>query len=267
MLSSVFRIKLPSIISSFVLRDLLRSFEVQRPARVLRPPSWDLTKVLVFLRGPPFEPLESASLRDLTRKTLFLVALATAKRVGEIQSLSAEVASCREGLVLAYLPEFVAKTESSSNPIDRVFTLRSLDDFVGNCPEEMLLCPVRALSVYMRRVGSMVARPRSLFLSPRFPSRGISKNAISFFLRDLIVASGAVGVAEGPAPRAHEVRSVATSVAFMRNWLVTRVLEAATWRSQSVFSTFYLRDVASTLGDLHSVASIIAAGQVVAGSE
>ena len=105
----------------------------------------------------------------------------------------------------------------------------------------------------------MVSRPRSPFLS--------SSSLLTSYLRDLMVASGAVGVAEGPAPRAHEVRSVATSVAFMRNWSVARVLEAATWRSQSVFSSFYLRDVASTLGDLHSVGSIIAAGQVVASSE
>ena len=105
----------------------------------------------------------------------------------------------------------------------------------------------------------MVSRPRSPFLS--------SSSLLTSYLRDLMVASGAVGVAEGPAPRVHEVRSVATSVVFLRNWLVARGLEAATWRSQSVFSTFYLRDVTSTLGDLHSVASIIAAGQVAAGSE
>ena len=43
--------------------------------------------MLEYLRSPVFEPLSSASLRDLTRKTLFLVALATAKRVGELRAL------------------------------------------------------------------------------------------------------------------------------------------------------------------------------------
>ena len=47
--------------------------------REVRPPTWDLIKVLDFLRFSVFEPLANASLRDLTRKTLFLVALATAK--------------------------------------------------------------------------------------------------------------------------------------------------------------------------------------------
>ena len=52
----------------------------------------------------------------------------------------------------------------------------------------------------------MVSRPRSPFLS--------SSSLLTSYLRDLMVASGAVGVAESPAPSVHEVRSVATSVVF-----------------------------------------------------
>ena len=88
MLSAVFHTVLPEISASSVLQDLLRSFKVGAPCRAIRPPAWDLLKVLDYLRSSVFEPLSNASLRDLTRKTLFLVALATAKRVGEIQALS-----------------------------------------------------------------------------------------------------------------------------------------------------------------------------------
>ena len=44
--------------------------------------------VLKALTGPPFEPLDWASFRDLSRKMLFLVALAMAKRVDERSALS-----------------------------------------------------------------------------------------------------------------------------------------------------------------------------------
>ena len=88
MLSAVFKSILPEISTSPTLHDLLRSFQVEAPVREVRPPSWDLPTVLNFLRSSPFEPLSSASLRDLTRKTLFLIALATAERVGELQALS-----------------------------------------------------------------------------------------------------------------------------------------------------------------------------------
>ena len=87
-LSAVFRFHLPSLSSDPVIRDLLRSFRLSSAERVLRPPAWDLSKVLTYLVSPAFEPLSQASFRALTLKTLFLLALATAKRVGELQALS-----------------------------------------------------------------------------------------------------------------------------------------------------------------------------------
>ena len=69
---TVFCFVLSSISSHPVLHDLLRSFRIERP----------LPSSLV----PPFEPLSSCSLWDLSRKVLFLVALATACRVGELQA-------------------------------------------------------------------------------------------------------------------------------------------------------------------------------------
>ena len=93
MLSGVFRFVLPELSSHFVLRDLLRSFRLERPLSSSRVPPWDLSRVLSFLLGPVFEPPSSCSLRGLTRKVLFLVSLATARRVGELQAVSAEVSS------------------------------------------------------------------------------------------------------------------------------------------------------------------------------
>ena len=87
-LSAVFRLHLPDISAYPVLRDLLRSFRVSAPSCPMRPPTWDLSKVLRFLISDVFEPLRDAPLRALSKKVLFLLALATAKRVGEIQALS-----------------------------------------------------------------------------------------------------------------------------------------------------------------------------------
>ena len=149
MLSGVFRFLLTEISSHFVLRDLHRSFRLECPLSSSRVPPWDLSLVLSFLRGAPFEPLSSCSLRDLTRKVLFLVALVTARRVRELHTLSAVVSSSGGDLFLSYLPEFRAKAESEARPLPRSFCVRSLEDFVGDLPEELLLCPVRALLCYL----------------------------------------------------------------------------------------------------------------------
>ena len=136
--------------------------------------------------GAPFEPLESSSLCDFTRKVLFLVALATARRVGELQAVSSVVSSSGEDLFLSYLPEFCAKSESSLHPLPRSFQVRLLRGFVGSLPDELLLCLVRALHVYLSLTVSIPSRPRSLFVSHHAPYRYLSKNALSFFIRDVI---------------------------------------------------------------------------------
>ena len=88
MLSAVFDFKLPELSEHHALRDRLRSFAVEKPRVPLVPPSWDLDIVFKHLMSPAYKPLGSLSLRALTKKTLFLVALATAKRVGELLSLA-----------------------------------------------------------------------------------------------------------------------------------------------------------------------------------
>ena len=253
MLSAVFRFQLPGLSSHPVLRDLLRSFRLAAPCRPLRPPAWDLAAVLTYLNSGIFEPLRLASLRSLT-KVLFLLALATAKRIGELQALSRSVSFVRADACFSYVPEFVAKTESLSNPIPRSFLVKSSSDFAAGLHEELLLCPVHALRIYLDRTASFSPLPRRLFLSPRRPSRALSKNAVSFFLHEVIHEAEV-----GPA-RAHSIRGVSTSAAFHRSWSVASVLESATWRSNSVFVSFYLRDLQHEFDCIRSLGLFVAAG-------
>ena len=263
MLSAVFSFKLPEISHSFVLRKLIRSFEIEKPRSFSHVPSWDLDIVLKELRSEKYEPLKSQDLRTLTLKTLFLVALATAKRVGELQALSNVVSESGKDLILSYVPFFVAKTESRVNPLPRSFRLASLEDFAPGLDEESLLCPVRALRFYMKRTKGFMRRGSSLFVSPSCPTRSISKNAVSFFLRKVISDAGALREGEGHNLRAHSVRGIATSTAFLKNCSISRLLEAATWRSNSVFSSFYFRDNSYSFEGLRSLGPFVAAGSVI----
>ncbi len=67
-----------------------------RGARRLNPPkppslpSWDLALVLRALITAPFEPLQSVELKFLSMKTLLLTALASIKRVGDLQAFSVD---------------------------------------------------------------------------------------------------------------------------------------------------------------------------------
>ena len=152
------------------------------------------------------------------------------KRVGELQALSKRVASVTDDMVVSYLPHFVAKTERADSPLSRSFRVHSLKDFAGDLEQGSLLCPVHAVRIYLRRTGSVAACPSSLFVSPRSPSRAVLKNAICFFLREVNSGAGAVKGDEGPPLRAHSIRGVSTSAAFLQNWSVSKVLDC--WRPQ-----------------------------------
>ena len=109
-----------------------------------------------------------------------------------------------DNLVLTYLFYFVVKTESVTNPISSSFLLKSLREFAGDLEEGTLLCPMRALRIYLLKTSSIPHRPKQLFV-PLESRIGISKNAISYFLRKVILDAGASGSSEGPAPRAHSI--------------------------------------------------------------
>ena len=227
-------------------------------------PTWSLAKTLEYLKSSTFEPLSSCDWRNLTKKVLFLVALATAKRIGELQAISHSVSFQNEDAVLSYLPDFVAKTETYKNPVARSFKLKSvISDKKASVKEDLLLCPVRALRIYIQRSKTISPRPRSLFVSPRVRSKSITKNAISFFLRETIVQAGSLSPEQC---RAHDVRGISTSASFWTNWPLQKILEAASWKSANVFAKHYLRDMDSAAEECRSVGPFTTAGLKVHGT-
>ncbi|KAK3892123.1 hypothetical protein Pcinc_004090 [Petrolisthes cinctipes] len=265
MLNGVFSFKGFDLSMDPVLREIIKTCSRQVRRTSCRAPAWNVDVVLKTLIRPPFEPFQQASCRDLTRKTLFLVALATAKRVGELQALSKITATQGEDLILSYLPEFVVKIETGLNPIPRQFILRSLSSVVGREDEERLLCPVRAIRQYLETTSSP-SRPRNLFVSVRDPKRPMSKAAISFFLRDTIkTAHESFPEDLGPLfkVRAHDIRGIAALMRLWKNSSIASILEAACWKTQSVFVEHYLRDIERQESDVYALGPVIAAGDVI----
>ena len=175
----------------------------------------------------------------------FLPALASAKRVSELHSLSFRVRhSCEwKSCTFSFLPDFVAKTQNPSVPDSRFeeFSVPFLDDFVEDDNDELLLCPTRALQKYLSRTEQYRPGIEGFFVSTGRWKKRVSRNTISII--SLAHASTSEEDCCSLRVRAPEVRNVATSLLFKRNCDVHQVLKAGTWSSQSTFSAFYLRDV------------------------
>ena len=73
------------------LSDLYKSMSRERPIPTRHIVDWDIRVVLAFFQSPKFAQWHTLSDRELTLKTVFLLALASSKRRSELHALSMEV--------------------------------------------------------------------------------------------------------------------------------------------------------------------------------
>ena len=213
-----------------------------------------------------YEPLEEATFRNLTKKTLFLVSLATAKRVSELQGLANMVGFTNSKAYVQYLPEFIPKTSILDNPTPRDFKIKAISRAHNNQPDDLRLCPVRALRICLNKVKSQPLCCRNLFVQLNHMDRPMSKNGISYFLRDTIREAHQLQPdADYPIGdvSAHSIRAVATSLNFMKNRSISAVMEAATWRGNNTFTSFYLRDVGRVYEHCRALGPIVVGSTVL----
>ena len=124
-----------------------------------------------YLVSPAFEPLSQAYFRTLPLTTLFLAGFCHCqKRVGELQALSSMVTFVAGDDCLSYIPQLVTKSESLARSFPRSL-VTSLADFAAGLDYDLLLCPVRALRLYLLRARSLSTGRHRLFVSPRRPAR------------------------------------------------------------------------------------------------
>ena len=224
-----------------------------RPGRALRAPSWDLATVLHSLTLAPYEPLDQADLKFLTQKTVFLLAICSAKRVSELHALSVSEQCLRwkaeySGVSLWPNPSFLPKVVNPQT-VNQVIEISSFHpesaptgDNLGN------LCPIRALRTYVTRTQSLRHTHSQLFVCYGGVKRGnpVSKQRLSHWVVDAIAQ--AYDSQSLPVPGnlvAHSTRSMATSWAALRGVSVAEICAAASWSAPCTFARFYRVNVAA----------------------
>ena len=86
----------------------------------------------------------------------------------------------------------------------------------------------------------------------------MSKNAMSFYLRQLIVDSGTVSSSRPL--RAHDIRGIATSLNYYSNLSLSNLMQVATWKSNCVFASRYLKEVSATQDNIRQFGPLVIAG-------
>ena len=188
------RFHLLSFPSGSVIRFRLRSFHLSSAERLLHPWAGAFSSVLTYPVSPAFE-LFVFGFRQRSH--------AAALVFGWLWPLPIELVSCRLYLPLSPLwlrltafltsrswspsrSRFGCWTHTCSFP--RSFLVQSLADFAAGLVTDLLLCPVRALRLFLLWSRSLSLGRHRLFVSPRRPSRAMLMNAVSFFLGEVFSA-------------------------------------------------------------------------------
>jgi len=210
-------------------------------------PNWDLPSVLWRLCDPPFEPLLSCDIKFLTWKTVFLIALATASRVSELHALSVKDGNLRyerHGIRLLPNFQFLSKTQRLNNPWIPIF-IPSFHNYATEA-RDLLLCPYRALKMYIKRTESQRKEIDSdcLFITyQKGVCKPVSKNSVARWIVSLIKWVYEDTSKHLSTVRAHDTRKLATSWALFNGASITEIIRAAHWASESTFTSFYMKDV------------------------
>ena len=254
------------------LTRLLESFHRDRPKGRRGIPSWNLSLVLHQLTKAPFEPLREASLKHLTFKTVFLLALGSGKRRSEIhawQHKNIRHQSDWSKVSLFPSPSFLSKNQlakegpESVAPVVIPALAPTLDKSLKS---DRSLCPVRALHYYLDRTSDLRQHKELVFVSfKKGFDKDISPATISSWIKQTVILCYELSDHQAHAlhqVKAHDVRAFAASKAFQSGVSLEQILSACHWKSHNTFTQFYLKDVAWADSKLYHLGPVVAAQQI-----
>ena len=254
------------------LTRLLDSFHRDRPKGRRGIPSWNLSLVLHQLTKAPFEPLREASLKHLTFKTVFLLALGSGKRRSEIhawQHRNIRHQSDWSKVSLYPAPSFLSKNQlakegpESVAPVVIPALAPTLD---RSLKADRSLCPIRALRYYLDRTSALRQDKELVFVSfKKGFDKDISPATISSWIKQTVILCYELSDHQAHSlhqVKAHDVRAFAASRAFHSGMSVEQILSACHWKSHNTFTQFYLKDVAWADSELYHLGPVVAAQQI-----
>ena len=236
------------------LSRLLDSFHRDRPKGRRGIPSWNLSLVLHQLTKAPFDSLKEASLKHLTFRTVFLLALGSGKRRSEIHAWLHKNIRHQSDWSKVFLypsPSFLSKNQLAKEGPDSVapVVIPALAPYLDRSLKgDRSLCPVRALRYYLDRTADLRQNKELVFVSfKKGFDKDISPATISSWIKQSVVLCYELSDQEALTShqvKAHDVRAFAASKAFQSGISFDQILSACHWKSHNTFTQFYLKDVA-----------------------
>ena len=214
--------------NSWEFKKLSDALFIDKPPKRPHVPSWDLDKVLQLLESDKFAKVEDCF--QALRKCVFLTALACGNRVSELAAFQ------RTGIKFSKPPQVTRV------PVKPGFLYKN--QRLGRCPPNVSvvpllegptsICPVLALENYLR----LSSHPRGQLFCHTRTNSPLKASSISRLLCGIIEEAQ-----PGCFPKGHDLRKVATSLAWVRGLETSEITQRAFWKSSSTFIERYLSRV------------------------
>ncbi|XP_069798950.1 uncharacterized protein [Dendropsophus ebraccatus] len=208
-------------------------------------PPWDLNLVLSGLTTTPFEPIAEIHIKFLSWKVAFLLAITSARRVGEIRAFSITqpyMVIRDDRITLSTDPAFLPKVVSEFHRSQEVI-LPSFCVDASNDREASFHClDVRRAIMHYLEVTKEWRIDNNILIAFQGKNRGraASSQTISRWIRQAIKECYRSSNKELPTSiTAHSTRAVSTSWAERAAVSIEEICRAATWSSPHTFFRHY----------------------------
>ncbi len=209
------------------VKRLLKGVFQQRPALPRHNCTWDVSKVLNFLRTIQ---ADTVSLKMLTYKVVMLLALLTGQRIQTLYFVDIRNIDFRDVGVVIRIGDVLKQSRPGYH-----LSEMSLPAY----PTDGALCPVTCLRTYLERLKPLRKENSKLFVSHAPPHGNVTKTTIARWVKETLTLAGVDTNIFTP----HSTRAASTSQAKVP---LNTILRTAGWAKDCTFRKFYKKPVSGT---------------------
>ena len=212
------------------LSRLFKYFYRKRPSLPRYLVTWDVNKLLTFLQS--WHPINEISLKQLTLKTVTLVAVCSSDRAAPLESINIDFSEFQEDGILFPIHTRL-KGHGPNRPL-RVVRCKKLDDPSLDVCSYVAGYLQRTHKFRRRAVKNGLPKPTQLFLS-YYTGKPVRKATISRYILATLDCAGI----NTSCFKAHSCRSIVPSLMRQKGCSPSVIINQGDWRSANTFHKFY----------------------------
>lgn len=223
-----------SVTTHVIISRLLKGAYKLNPPAPRYNTTWDPMIVINYLSD--FYPCDDICLRDLSFKTIALLAIASAQRMQTLSMIKIENISIESDYIIIKVVDLIKTSRPGGyQPLIRLPFIR----------ENPKICPALTLQSYINKTFHIRNNTtNNLFISFRKPHNKVGSQTLAHWVKTVLQKSGIDTSIFG----AHSTRHAATSAARRNGVSLQVVRRAAGWSDTSnVFLKYYNRDANATV--------------------